>query len=76
MGSRFGDGHDAIIGETVERATRPIVPGPMEIHPIPDEPRAVLVSTLIVDLAWQSRGGLASRPDLGEHAGNHGRFAR
>jgi hypothetical protein len=48
----------------------------MQIHPIPDEPRAVLVSTLIVDLAWQSRGGLASRPDLGEHAGNHGRFAR
>jgi hypothetical protein len=42
---RSGDGHDAIIGETVERAMRPIVPDPMEIHFIPDQPRVVLVST-------------------------------
>jgi hypothetical protein len=46
-GPRSGDWHDAIIGETEERAMRPIVPDPMVIHPIPNQPRVVFLKPLV-----------------------------
>jgi virginiamycin A acetyltransferase len=47
VGHPPGDRHDAIIGKTKERAMRPIVPDPMVIHPIPNQPRVVFLKPLV-----------------------------